>query len=252
MKTALVFSAGGMFGAWQAGVWRELEGNLRPDIVVGASIGAINGWLVAGGCPAVELERRWLDLRVMARHRWQVPRRPLEGIIDSGPLEALIREMHEAWPPRVEFGVVVEDTVGLRVRLVRTPDVTWQHLAATIGLMGIFRQYRIDGRVYSDGGVLGALPSWAAAEMGAERIVGVNCIPKLPSALMTAGVRALRFVAHKPPRVPDSVEVHEIRPDGCLGRMRESMVWTEANTRRWIEQGRADARAWLERRSLET
>jgi predicted acylesterase/phospholipase RssA len=25
MKTAVVFSAGGLFGAWEVGVWRELE-----------------------------------------------------------------------------------------------------------------------------------------------------------------------------------------------------------------------------------
>jgi len=252
MKTALVFSAGGLFGAWEVGVWRELEGAVTPGIVVGASIGALNGWMVASGCPAEEIERRWMDLRIMSRLRVRVPRRLLDGWLDSRPLEQLTREIHSRYTPRVEFGVLVTDTLRLRPRLFRTPGVAWEHLAASVGMIGVFQQYRIDGRVYSDGGVLGAVPNWAAAEMGANRIIAINCIPRLPSALMTAGVHALRLVAHKPPRVPDSVDVREIRPHSCLGKMRESMVWTEANTRRWIEQGRADARAWLERGALKT
>ena len=50
-----------MFGAYQAGAWKTLSREISPDIVVGASVGALNGWLIAGGAPAAELERRWLD-----------------------------------------------------------------------------------------------------------------------------------------------------------------------------------------------
>src|SRR2546427_8151414 len=41
-KTALVLSGGGMFGAYQAGVWKALSHELSPDIVVGASVGALD------------------------------------------------------------------------------------------------------------------------------------------------------------------------------------------------------------------
>ena len=41
-----------MFGAYQAGVWKALSGKFAPDIVVGASIGAFNGWYVASGAGA--------------------------------------------------------------------------------------------------------------------------------------------------------------------------------------------------------
>src|SRR5579862_9012522 len=51
VKTALVLSAGGMFGAYQAGAWRELSASFRPDLVVGTSAGSLNGWSIAGGCP---------------------------------------------------------------------------------------------------------------------------------------------------------------------------------------------------------
>ena len=60
-KTALVLSAGGMFGAYQAGAWRELSACFQPDMVVGTSVGALNGWVIAGGCPPEELIRFWAD-----------------------------------------------------------------------------------------------------------------------------------------------------------------------------------------------
>jgi predicted acylesterase/phospholipase RssA len=133
----------------------------------------------------------------------------------------------------------------MRQRLFRAPNVTWQHLAASVGMICIFRQYRIDGRVWSDGGLLGALPVWGAVEMGAGRVIAVNCLPALPSRLMTAGIRTVQLLAPwRRPAIPESVEVTEIRPKGVLGSLRESMVWTEENARRWMEQGRMDARAW--------
>jgi predicted acylesterase/phospholipase RssA len=117
-------------------------------------------------------------------------------------------------------------------------------------MIAIFEQYRIGPRVYSDGGLLGALPLWAPAEMGADRIIAINALPKLPSAAIRSGVKALRFaVRYRPPRLPERVEVQEIRPEGALGSVRESLVWTEQNVRRWIAQGRADARGWLERQA---
>lgn len=246
MKTAVVFSAGGLFGAWEVGVWRELESVVKPDIVVGASIGALNGWMVASGCSCAEIERRWLDLQVMSRLEWRIPRRPLDGILAFDALEGVIREVCEAYQPRVDYGVVVTDTLRLRPRLFRTPDVTWRHLAASVGMICIFRQYRIDGRVYSDGGLLGALPLWAAVEMGADRIIAINCLPGLPSQLMTAGIRTIQVLApYRKPQVPDSVKVTEIRPDSVLGSLRESMIWTEPKVRSWIAQGREDAQAFL-------
>src|ERR1039457_6584211 len=59
MPCALVLSAGGMFGAYQAGVWNVLSRRFQPDLVVGTSAGALNGWAIAGGCPPAELVDMW-------------------------------------------------------------------------------------------------------------------------------------------------------------------------------------------------
>jgi NTE family protein len=48
MSTAFVFGGGGMLGASEVGMLRAvMEAGYRPDLVLGTSIGAINGALVA-------------------------------------------------------------------------------------------------------------------------------------------------------------------------------------------------------------
>jgi NTE family protein len=57
MRT-LVLHGGGALGAYQAGVYEELfNANLQPDWISGASIGAINGALIAGNPVERRLER---------------------------------------------------------------------------------------------------------------------------------------------------------------------------------------------------
>ena len=62
-RIALVLAGGGAAGCYQAGAAREVcramqEHHMQPDIVVGASVGAINGLAVSLGRPDV-LERFW-------------------------------------------------------------------------------------------------------------------------------------------------------------------------------------------------
>ncbi len=60
----LILSGGGGRGAFHAGVYRYLsEISWQPQIVVGTSIGAVNGAAIAQGIAAEELERIWLTLR---------------------------------------------------------------------------------------------------------------------------------------------------------------------------------------------
>ena len=55
---ALVLQGGGALGAYQAGVYQALhEHGLTPDWVVGTSIGAVNGALIAGNERAMRIDR---------------------------------------------------------------------------------------------------------------------------------------------------------------------------------------------------
>ncbi len=68
-KTALVLSGGGGRGAYHVGVYRALvelgwviDGQ-GPDIIVGTSIGAVNGAAIASGRTVAELEALWRAMR---------------------------------------------------------------------------------------------------------------------------------------------------------------------------------------------
>jgi NTE family protein len=57
-QVVLVLQGGGALGAFQAGVYQALhEAGIEPDWVIGTSIGAINGALIAGNPPVRRLER---------------------------------------------------------------------------------------------------------------------------------------------------------------------------------------------------
>nr|WP_315391529.1 patatin-like phospholipase family protein [uncultured Duganella sp.] len=57
-QTVLVLQGGGALGAYQLGVYQAMhEAGLEPDWVIGTSIGAINGAIIAGNAPHERLDR---------------------------------------------------------------------------------------------------------------------------------------------------------------------------------------------------
>src|SRR6266849_2527718 len=198
-KTALVLSAGGMFGAYQAGAWKELSTRFQPDIVVGTSVGALNGWAIAGGCPTGELVSRWCDKSAADFLRLRFPLYPWHGFFDDASFFRRVQEFFSAFTPRIPIGVTLTDVLRLRPRLVRSEEITWKHLAAACAIPVGLPPVRIDGRRYTDGGVLSVLPLWAAAEMGATRAIAINALPELPSRLLRTAMRTLRWISPKGP-----------------------------------------------------
>ena len=250
MKTALVLSGGGMFGAYQAGVWKALSGKFTPDIVVGASVGALNGWYIAAGAGAEELERSWLDpasANLMVRRS---PRRPWSAIFDPGPLELRAKQLLNSYKLRADYGVVLVQLPWLRPKLVKNGEVTWRHLVASCAVPVGFPPVRIGGALYCDGGLLEATPIWAAVEMGAVRIIAINAsrfIPPPGVGLMIKGVRRLRRSAIR--GIPSGgPEIVMITPKVEFGGMLEGAVWRSDKIQRWIDMGESDARLALERK----
>src|SRR3990172_3605142 len=97
-KRALVLSGGGSRGAYHVGVYKYLEEKgLTPDIVVGTSIGAVNGAMIVSGLGAADLEREWRALTADQIHRLRL--NPLEyfekpSLLDTGPwAETLERQI---------------------------------------------------------------------------------------------------------------------------------------------------------------
>src|SRR5579871_2870977 len=142
---ALVLSPGGMFGAYQAGAWKILADLFQPDLIVGASIGAVNGWAIAGGCSPDELIERWREMECLRSYRWKFPAGLFGGVLGSENLRRLICDIHGCYPPRVDFALLLTELLKLRPRIFRGAEVTSEHLIAATALVGIFDQVRIDG-----------------------------------------------------------------------------------------------------------
>jgi len=229
-----------MFGAYQAGCWRALaKSGWCPDVIIGASAGALNACAIAGGVPPDELASAWLDPAFASLARVRFPRRPWRGVFDPEPLERRIRELWRAWPPRLPLGVVAVELPLLRPALFRDAEITWRHLAASCAVLFCYPQVRIGNRLYTDGGILNALPLWAAPRMGAERAIAVNVLAQLNPALVGAGIRTFRRFA---PRAPGAgLPTTLITPAQALGSMRDAMFWDVRAAARWLAQGEADA-----------
>jgi NTE family protein len=241
--TALVLSAGGMYGAYQAGAWKAIADIFQPDLIVGASIGALNGWAIAGGCDPDDLIARWLNLDAAARYRWKFPRTPLHGVFDTAPLQAVIRGIYESFQPRTHFAMVVTDLMKLRPVVLRGNQMSWQHLVATTAIVGLFDQVRLGGRIYSDGGLLSAVPLWAAAEMGATRALVIDVLPAPPGTIARVFVGAMRMLSPFRAHVPADIEVVRLAPPTLLGRPLEAIYWTRPNAEAWIRAGQDQALA---------
>ncbi|MBL0161099.1 MAG: patatin-like phospholipase family protein [Bryobacterales bacterium] len=248
-KSALILGGGGMFGAYQAGVWQVVAPRFQPDVFIGASIGGLNAWAMAGGCPPDQWAEEWRTMKMGAPPGLRRPRSLLGGCIETEVFERTIQSVHARFTPRVPCAIAVTDLLRLKPWLVVTPDVTWRHLAASCAVFGIMPQYRIDGRLQTDGGILSSVPLWAAAELGVTHAVTVNILPH-------GGPWWLRMLKKCLPRVPEPPLRGQLRIEhaGPLGRARDAVVWTPENAARLVELGRADAEVALPalQRLLET
>lgn len=246
-RTALVLGGGGMFGAYQAGVWRALHGSFRPDVVIGASIGAINAWAIAGGCDPEQWVDQWLDFREAAAHRFRFHRMFFDGCIDRQGFEDFIRRHHARFVPRLPCAVAVTYVRGLEPGLVLSPNISWAHLAASCAVPFMLPAYRLERGLAVDGGLMSAVPLWAASQLGVERTVAVNLLPRAAPWWLRGG----RALLHRASRftMPDrsGMEVEWIEHPTPLGSIRESARWDARRAARLVESGRRDAELALPR-----
>src|SRR5580704_9122717 len=134
LMLALVLSGGGLFGAWQAGAWSVLAGRIAPDLIVGASVGSLNGYLIASGATPEELAAMWLD--------------PAFGRFADLPSN--IRRMMAGYTPRMRLAITATELPRMKPRIFRDSEITWRHLAASCALPFALPQIRIGTQWYSD------------------------------------------------------------------------------------------------------
>ena len=218
---AIVFSGGALFGAYHVGAWKILSKYFQPDLVVGASIGSLFGYLIASGYPIEEIEREWLAGTRYSPPRWRIPRSLLGGWLAPENVHGLMREITEKLKPKVRFAAVALSVPRLRPVVYESPNITWQHLAASCAVPFLYDAQRIGGELLVDGGLRNACPVDVAQSLGATEIIGLNC--------MSGGSL----------RVGDNAYV--IGTAKYLGGPRTALVWNRANIERWIALGERDA-----------
>jgi predicted acylesterase/phospholipase RssA len=243
-KTALVLSAGGMFGAYQAGAYRIISEYNPPDIVVGASVGALNGWTIAGGCSPEDLVERWLDpeagsaLRLFPNPGWR------NGWFDPEALRSQAEALYREFRPQLPFALVVIELPWLRTRLVKGPEVRPEHLQATCSIPLFLPTVEISGRRFLDGGLLDKLPVWAAIEMGATDIIAIDSLPSVGRWWLRAGTNIVRLF-RPARRCPPEIRLTLLSPSESLGDANDAIFWKRENVERWIALGERDAASVL-------
>jgi NTE family protein len=270
-KTAFVFSGGGSLGAIQVGMLRVLLSyGLKPDFVVGASVGAINASYFASAPDAecvARLERIWSGLRradifpFTLKSAFGLIRR--RGyIVDSGKL----RRVFETNLPcsriedaKIPLHIMATTQQGIGIRLSSGSAV--DAILASTAIPGVFPAVDINGEALMDGAVAANTPVRLAADLGASRIIilptGYACALKEPPRRAIA--RALHAITlmiawqliYELERMSEDIQVHLV-PALCplavspfdFSQSKELIERAAQSTQKWIEEG------GLTRRSL--
>ncbi|HKE65997.1 MAG TPA: patatin-like phospholipase family protein [Micromonosporaceae bacterium] len=180
---AFVLGGGGVLGAVEVGMVRALfEANIRPDLVVGTSIGALNGALVAADPSDAVIDRLiglWSSKQARDIYGDSAPRQ-LARLARAGthlhspaPLRAMLdRELHgmttfEDLPVRFECCAA---NIERAVEHWFTKGPLVDAVLASAAVPGLLPPIQVDGRHYIDGGVVNSIPIGRAVEIGAATI----------------------------------------------------------------------------------
>ncbi len=181
-RTAFVLGGGGVLGAAEVGMLRALlEAGIAPDLILGTSIGAMNGALLAADPTPVGVRR------IEALWVHAVTDGPLAGSLRSrvsaiassraraastpGPLSRLLAENLDVANIEdlpVEFACVAASIERAAEHWFTKGPIVPAVLASS-ALPGLYPPVEIDGEHFLDGGLVNSIPLDRARKMGADR-----------------------------------------------------------------------------------
>lgn len=238
-EVAFVLGGGGVQGAAEVGMLRALdEAAIVPDLVLGTSVGAINGAVVAmdPASAATRLVELWTGIdehhpfssslldrvTTLARSRTHLHdnaplRRLLEATLGTVTFEQLARP----------FQCVAASIERARAHWFDAGPVI-DAVLASAAVPGMLPAVELDGEHFLDGGLVDSIPVGRAVELGARTIyvlqVGRIETPlHAPSSPWEVGLVAFEIARRhrfheEMAQISDDVDVH-VLPTGTEGEM---------------------------------
>jgi len=180
-RVAFVLGGGGHQGAYEVGMLRALiEREIRPDLVVGTSVGALNGAAIAAA-PTLDTVKRLADLWLgldeqnifggslfagaanLVRSRTHLhSNRPLRTLIEE-LLPATFEDL------AVPFQCVAASIEKAAERWFDSGSLA-DAILASAAVPGVLPPVAIDGEHFVDGGIVNSIPISRAVELGAKDI----------------------------------------------------------------------------------
>ena len=180
-KTALVLGGGGSRGAYEIGVWQALkELGIRPDIVTGTSVGAINGALVA--MDAFDLAvTLWKEVETSMVFDMEIKDILANTGIGAGKLRDLLHQYVDEDAVRrssVEYGLVTAELPSMAPKFLMKDQIPEgmlvDYLLAGSTLFPAMKGYEIGSLKYVDGAFTDNLPVGLALNLGATHVIAVD------------------------------------------------------------------------------
>ena len=235
MTTAFVLGGGGLLGAHEVGMLRALcEAGIVPDLVVGTSVGAINGAFVAAdpAGAAKRLGQMWQgdELRLaFSENVWGRAARLARSGTHLHSLEPLRRLLESALPG--------DDFADLELPFqcvaagIETASARWfssgalvPAVMASCAVPGLLPPVEVDGGHYFDGGLVDSIPVGRAVALGADSVyvlqVGrIESPLEVPTRPWEVGLVAFEIARRhrfheEMSALPDGVRVHVLPTGG--------------------------------------
>jgi NTE family protein len=181
--TAFVLGGGGLLGAVEVGMLRALlEAGVEPDLVLGTSVGALNGALVAAH-PGQDVTRRLEELWESAASGKEVYG---DGVLRQASRAVRTKtHLHSSEPLRRRLHEELGDLTFAELRVpfqccaasIERAAEHWftegrvvDAVMASAAVPGLLEPAVVDGEHYLDGGIVNSVPVGRAAACGAERV----------------------------------------------------------------------------------
>jgi NTE family protein len=250
-RTAFVLGGGGLLGAVEVGMLRALfEAGVRPDLVLGTSVGALNG-VVAASDPSLgavdRLQELWHGIGESGTVYADGTLRQVRRVVRTGThLHSVepLRERLEEQFGGVEFADLAVEFQCCAASIERatehwfTTGPVVPAVLASAAVPGLLPPAEVDGEHFLDGGIVNSIPLDRAVRLGAERIFVLQvgridrplAVPRRPWQVARVSfeiARRHRFTSQLA-SLPEGVEVH-VLPAGGSPRDDSLLAYRDAS-----------------------